>query len=129
MSNWCDTVSHRTRKAGLRSKIDPGPSALKARGPGPALPPQARGPAPLPRRRRVLRQLVADDLAAFHHELDALKLGDVRQRIARHRDDVRVLAFLDRADLVLPPQYLGVDDGGGLDRPHGTHMGLLDERL
>src|SRR5499427_3896000 len=104
MSNPCDTVSHRTKKEGLRSKIDPALSALKARSPDTALPPQARGPAPLPRRRRVLRQLVADDLAALHHELDALKLGDVRQRIARHRDDVGVFAFFDRPDLFLPAQ-------------------------
>jgi hypothetical protein len=32
--------------------------------------------------RCVLRQLVADDLAALHDELDVLKLGDIRQRIA-----------------------------------------------
>src|SRR5215475_1203267 len=69
----------------------------------------------LPRRRCVLRQLVADDLAALHHELDALKLGDVRQWIAGNSDEISIFPFLDRPDLILPPQRLGIDDGGGLD--------------
>src|SRR5260370_40657424 len=58
---------------------------------------------PLPRRRRVLGQLVADDPAALHHDLDALKLGDVRQRIARDRDEIGIFTLLDRPDLALPP--------------------------
>src|SRR6266478_6697423 len=87
------------------------------------------GPATLPRWRSVLRQLVADNPAALHHELDALKLGDVRQRLAGNRDEIGIFAFLDRPDLILPPQRLGVDDGGGLDCTRRTHVCLLDERL
>jgi hypothetical protein len=39
--------------------------------------------------------------AAFHDELDALQLGDVRERIAAGGDKVRLAAFLDGADLIL----------------------------
>src|SRR5260370_22258783 len=81
---------------------------------------ESAGSRQLPRRRCVLPQLVADDPAALHHELDALELGDVCARIAGNRDEIGIFAFLDRTDLILPPQRLGVDDGGGLDCARGT---------
>ena len=52
------------------------------------------------RRHAARREVVADDFAAFHHELHALQLRDVGNRIARHRDDVGEFAFLDGADLI-----------------------------
>src|SRR5207253_6050633 len=42
-----------------------------------------------------LRRVVADDLSALHHELHALHLRDVAERIAADGDDVGVLALLE----------------------------------
>src|SRR5579883_1957960 len=86
---------------------------------------EARGPVPLPRRRGVLRQLVADDPAALHDEPDALQLGNIRERVAGDRDDIGIFALFDRSDVILPAERLGVDDSGGLDRARGAHMRLL----
>jgi hypothetical protein len=78
---------------------------------------------------RACRQLVTDDLAALHDKFDPLKLGDVRKRIARHRDEVGVLALVDRTDVVLPAQHFGVVDGSGLDRLRGGQLRVLDQRF
>ena len=45
--------------------------------------------------RSMLRHLVFNDLSTFHHEFDTLKLGNVRQRIARYRDQIGVLTLVD----------------------------------
>ena len=45
-------------------------------------------------------EFVAGDDAALHHEPHPLHLGDVGERVAGHRDQVRELAFLDAANLV-----------------------------
>src|SRR5262245_12810564 len=54
----------------------------------------------LTRSHRTQRELVADHLAALHHELHARELGDVGERIAGDRNQVSELALLQRADLV-----------------------------
>src|SRR5437764_14187834 len=73
--------------------------------------PPGRGAAPwpskragfeLPRGGRGRAEVVADDLAALYHELDSRQLADVRQRVARDRDQIGKLALLDRSDPILP---------------------------
>ncbi len=70
-------------------------------------------PNPLP--------LLSDYLSRLHHELHALQLGDVLQRIARYRDNVGELAGLDCAEAVLLAEQLRSDGGGGLDGLHRRH--------
>src|SRR6267142_3590478 len=63
------------------------------------------------------RQVVLHDHAALHHELDALHLRDVRERIARHGDDVAELALLEASDAVRPVvvEHAGFSHEGRLE--------------
>src|SRR5881396_1547941 len=60
-------------------------------------------------------QLVLHDLSALHHELHPLQFGDVGEGIAGHGNQVGVLACVDRPDLILPAECLGVDHRPGLN--------------
>ncbi len=72
-------------------------------------------------------EVVPDDFAALHHEADALKLGDVGQRVGGDGDEVGVLAGGEGADTVLPSQGLGVHCRRGLESARRSHAGALDE--
>src|SRR5207237_3749794 len=67
---------------------------------------------------RLRGEVVLDHLSALHHELHVLNLRDVQQRIAVGRDDVGVLAFLDRPEVLVLLQNLRVDA-----RRHLQHVG------
>src|SRR6058998_609116 len=60
--------------------------------------------------------LVFEDGAAFHHEGDALELGDIAQRIAASRDQIGELPGFDRADAIAPAHDLGSGPGCRDDR-------------
>src|SRR5204862_5662897 len=47
-------------------------------------------------------EVVADDSPSLHHELHLLEDADIRERIAFDRDQVRVVAGFERANLVRP---------------------------
>src|SRR5215469_11698143 len=66
-----------------------------------------------------LRTLV--DHAALHHEADLLQYSDIFERIARHRDDVGIVAGLDRADLPIPSEHLRAVERAGLERSERRH--------
>lgn len=55
-------------------------------------------------------QLVFVNDAGLHDEFHALEFGDVFERIAAHRDNVRPFVGLDGANFVTPAQQLGPDD-------------------
>src|SRR5580700_6788865 len=74
-------------------------------------------------------EIVADDLAALHHELDPLQLADVRLRVARNGDEIGELALFDRPDPVLPAERFGVDHGAGLYGPGRGDAAALDQGL
>src|SRR5690242_15723284 len=74
-------------------------------------------------------EIVLDDLAALHHEFHPLQFGDIRQRIARDGDEIGELAFLHRANLVLPAEGLGVYHRAALDGARGAHAGMLHEHF
>src|SRR5215470_10932619 len=63
-------------------------------------------------------QLVEMHDAALHDEPDALQQGNVPERVAGHRDQVRILTLRDAADPFFPPEDLGVKAGGRDDRGH-----------
>ena len=65
-----------------------------------------------------------DDLAVDHHHLDVLRHPDVLQRIALDDREVRHLAGLDAAVVLVLVEGLGDVDGGRLDRRHRRHAGL-----
>src|SRR5437868_14700305 len=52
--------------------------------------------------RKSRREIIPHHLSALHHELHALHLADVAQRIAADGDDVGVLALLEAAHAVRP---------------------------
>ena len=54
-------------------------------------------------------------------EFDSLQFGDVLKRVAGDGDDVRIFAFFDGADLVLPAHHLRGRCGGGLNRLRCGH--------
>src|SRR5262245_49451404 len=60
-------------------------------------------------------RLLLEDFAALHHELHASERLDVFERVAFNRDDVRKLARLDRAELLVHPEQLRRAGGGGAD--------------
>src|SRR5436305_4236903 len=68
-----------------------------------------------------LSQIVANHLPALHHKFYAFELGNVLQRIARNRDDIGELSFLDRPDAVLPPHHLRRYRRCGLDGLRWSH--------
>src|SRR5438270_7736524 len=49
---------------------------------------------------RRARRAVPDYFSFFHHERHALSRGDIRGRIARHRDNICELSFLECASLL-----------------------------
>src|SRR5438132_11776001 len=65
-----------------------------------------RGSTPASARRRACSarsaQLVLHHHPALHHPPHALELGDVLERIAHDRDEIRVAAALGRSDLAPP---------------------------
>ena len=65
----------------------------------------------LRRRERLPRPVELVHDAATHHEAYALELGDVVKRARGDRDEIRVLARLERADAIGP-----LEQGGGIDR-------------
>ncbi len=52
--------------------------------------------------------------STLHHEIDMLQHGNVAERIAIHRDDIGILAGLNRADPVTPAHQIGRIHGSGL---------------
>src|SRR5882672_6230664 len=66
---------------------------------------RARGPGLAP-------HLVLHHFPALHHPLHALELGDVLERVAGDRHQVRELAGLDRAHLLRPADHLRGGAGG-----------------
>ena len=62
-----------------------------------------------------MRHIVFDDFSALHHESDALKFGDVGQRVAGNGDQIGILTLFDGSDPVRPSHHLGVIDGSSLD--------------
>src|SRR5947209_3117531 len=83
----------------------------------------------------VRRELTRDDLAvlfvdraALHDELNALKLGDVCQRIPIHRDNVRIAAGPDGADVLCIANEICGGTGGCDDRVPRRHARLHHER-
>src|SRR5436190_23134068 len=58
---------------------------------------RGEGFAPRGTRRSLTRRcVVAEHAAALHHEAHVLRRADVGERIARHRDDVGLLAGFER---------------------------------
>src|SRR5262245_55895077 len=88
-----------------------------------------RLPSSLLLRRHRLGHLAADDLSTFHHESDSLQFGDVRDRIAGDRNQIRKFPLVDRADLILPAHHLGIDDRTALNRPRRRQAAVPDEHL
>src|SRR5439155_1405995 len=75
-------------------------------------------------------EVVADDSPSLHHELHLFEDADIGERIAFDRDQVRVVAGFERANLVRPAQQVGGVDGrrpNGLDGLHAPvdHLGEL----
>jgi len=67
-------------------------------------------------------------LAAFHDEVDALKLCHVFQRIAVDRDEIGMLAGLKRPDRVTHLEMLRRGDRGRADGGLGREAGLHHQR-
>jgi hypothetical protein len=53
----------------------------------------------------VRAKLVPDLAASLHHESNAFQFRDIRDGVARDRNEVRELARFNRADAVLPPEH------------------------
>src|ERR1039458_5436460 len=73
--------------------------------------------------------LVPYDPTALHDELDALKFGDIGQGVPCDGDQIGILPFVDRPDLILPTQHLGINGRRALDCPHGCQSAMLHQRL
>jgi hypothetical protein len=58
-------------------------------------------------------QFIADNYAAFHHELDSFHLGNVLQRIAGYCHEIRKFMRFDRAEAVLHVNDIGIHRGRG----------------
>src|SRR5215469_2066767 len=64
----------------------------------------------------VRRKIIADDLAALHHEAHTFEFGDVGDGITADRDEVSEFSGLDRADAILPAQHFRSIDRYGANR-------------
>src|SRR5690606_32869612 len=95
----------------------PGPATLSA---APRLCVRCGSPRPpLPRRAYTRRDAVPlHHRAVLHDEVHALEQADVAQHVATHGDDVRVLAFADRAVVIGDAHGDGRPVRRGADRLH-----------
>ena len=62
--------------------------------------------------------------AVCNHAGNLAEVGDVRERIAVHQDEVGTLAGFDRARIGLELHGTGGDNGGGLNGFERGHAGL-----
>src|SRR5215472_14876027 len=71
-------------------------------------------------------RLIYEDLSAFHDEDNAANGGDVLERVAIERDDVRLEAGSDRADAVLQAEGFRAQGVRGDERGHWALSASLD---
>src|SRR4051812_43948296 len=63
--------------------------------------------------RRCPQGRALEHLPVLHHEADGSDVRDVLERICVEYQEIRALAFLDRADIPVDAHRLGRDGGGG----------------
>jgi hypothetical protein len=75
---------------------------------------------------RLCSEIIPDYRTAFHYKADALKLGDVRQRITAYGNEIRKLAGLNGTDTVFPSQHFCPVDSESADYIESRHSGLAE---